>query len=464
MPRLLLRNYPFAWVASALTVAGVYEAAYGILITRSSLGISGHFGNPAGFAVFLAALLPFAAYFIGIKKKTSTIFGAVTSGIILTAIILSCSRAGWVAAVVVFAASLWLRLAPIWRPLPRSFKIGVLCFCGLLCTIGTLQLYRYKKDSADGRLLIWRNTIAMIADKPWFGHGPGGFPAQYMLYQAEYFRTHADSRYAPLADNVRTPFNEYLGFAAEYGLVGFVLSGGFLLMALHRRLRKPSDRQRTAALSLLAVGIVALFSYPLYYPAVRGVLVVALIILASKAVDWSAWGLRVLGLVLLATAGWSIIERSELRYYQKSLAAQPDPASTIIEYERLAATRIGDTPSFLYGFAATLNRQQEYARSAAILNRYFLVGADADAAILQTDNYYRMANYAEAEFWTDLAANMCPNRFIPLYYKVMILNETGRREEAIRLARKVLVKPIKVHATDVYKVRIKLQQFIANNE
>lgn len=75
-----------------------------------------------------------------------------------------------------------------------------------------------------------------------------------------------------------------------------------------------------------------------------------------------------------------------------------------------------------------------------------------------------MANYAAAEFWTDLAANMCPNRFIPLYYKVMILNETGRREEAIRLARKVLVKPIKVHTTDVYKVRIKLQQFIANNE
>lgn len=56
---------------------------------------------------------------------------------------------------------------------------------------------------------------------------------------------------------------------------------------------------------------------------------------------------------------------------------------------------------------------------------------------------------------------MCPNRFIPLYYKVLILDATGHLAEAKELARQVLSKPIKVRATDVYKVRVKLQHFLS---
>ena len=38
-----------------------------------------------------------------------------------------------------------------------------------------ISIYYYKKDSADGRLLIWRVSIDMIADAPLVGHGIGTF-------------------------------------------------------------------------------------------------------------------------------------------------------------------------------------------------------------------------------------------------------------------------------------------------
>lgn len=48
------------------------------------------------------------------------------------------------------------------------------------------------------------------------------FDANYMLYQAAYFRSHPDSPFAILADNVKAPFNEYLWMAAQWGLVSLI--------------------------------------------------------------------------------------------------------------------------------------------------------------------------------------------------------------------------------------------------
>ena len=79
-------------------------------------------------------------------------------------------------------------------------------------------LYHYKQDSADGRLLIWRCTWSVIRESPWIGYGIGGFQAQYMDAQADYFKAHPGSPYVMLADNTQAPFNEYLGLLTEFGL------------------------------------------------------------------------------------------------------------------------------------------------------------------------------------------------------------------------------------------------------
>lgn len=55
------------------------------------------------------------------------------------------------------------------------------------------------------------------------GHGIGSFEARYMDYQADYFRQYGLNRYSMLADNVKHPFNEYLGVLLNFGFVGLLM-------------------------------------------------------------------------------------------------------------------------------------------------------------------------------------------------------------------------------------------------
>lgn len=116
-------------LATLAALTGICEALYGIAVTRSSLGISGHFGNPAGFSAFLAALLPFALYFTGHRKKLLVASGIIASLIIFTAILLSRSRAGLVAASVVIIFGLWPRISPVWKRLSPPIKTTFWCHC-----------------------------------------------------------------------------------------------------------------------------------------------------------------------------------------------------------------------------------------------------------------------------------------------------------------------------------------------
>ena len=50
-----------------------------------------------------------------------------------------------------------------------------------------------KKDSADGRLLVWICSMNMIKDNLLLGWGIGGFEAHYMDYQASYFERNPNS-------------------------------------------------------------------------------------------------------------------------------------------------------------------------------------------------------------------------------------------------------------------------------
>lgn len=99
-----------------------------------------------------------------------------------------------------------------WPKIGKALTFGLV----MLFTASSVFLYHYKKDSADGRLLIWQCTWNMIKERPLYGYGYGGFQANYMDEQAQFFRTHPNSRYAQLADDVKSPFNEYLGVLTEF--------------------------------------------------------------------------------------------------------------------------------------------------------------------------------------------------------------------------------------------------------
>jgi O-antigen ligase len=101
----------------------------------------------------------------------------------------------------------------------------------------------------DVRLDLWKDTLAMIAERPWLGNGTGAFRWMYPWFQ-KHLVVYVDPRY---------PHNEFLQRLAEAGIAGLVLSVaaiGMLLVLLAWRARR-IERTDDAALLAGAAGAVA---------------------------------------------------------------------------------------------------------------------------------------------------------------------------------------------------------------
>jgi O-antigen ligase len=103
-------------------------------------------------------------------------------------------------------------------------------------------------SAADGgsvgfRLLLWRETAGLIAERPLLGYGSGGFaPA----YNERVTRKYTDWRRRQGTD----PHNQYLWIQARAGVLGTLAFAWFLLAAARQRAPEP---WRAAALAILAM-------------------------------------------------------------------------------------------------------------------------------------------------------------------------------------------------------------------
>ena len=76
-----------------------------------------------------------------------------------------------------------------WNVYNISLTVFVLL---LFVSVAGTKMYGMKKDSADGRLLIWKLSAEMIVANP-AGYGYGLFEKNYNLYQADHFSGHEHS-------------------------------------------------------------------------------------------------------------------------------------------------------------------------------------------------------------------------------------------------------------------------------
>ena len=126
--------------------------------------------------------------------------------------------------------------------------------------VGNIQ----KAQAGDRRLLIWNITTQAIMEHPVTGIGIGGFPATYAKEQSAYFETDtASSKEKQTATCPQYAYNEYLQIGLELGITGLLFFIFWLAFSLYYGIR---HRQIGASGGILALGIFALYSYPLQLP------------------------------------------------------------------------------------------------------------------------------------------------------------------------------------------------------
>ena len=455
-------------IASILCVA---QAAYGALqyfhVAAASNGfrVTGSFDNPAGLAACLCAGFPFALYFICGEKSWRRYAAAAVGAVMVAAVALSASRAGVVSLAAVGLAAFFYRVK-----MGAKQKVAI---AAVLLIAALSGLYLLKKDSANGRLLIWRCSWEMVKDKPLLGHGPGGFKARYMDYQASYLEQRPDSEYAALADNVNRPFSEYVQLLTNFGLAGFALllaAAGFLWKSFLRCRRE--KMARAAAGCLLSVAVFALFSYPLTYPFVWVMLMLSAAIIVCRAkypVKIPGWGLypvKLLTIPAILLFVWGAWQRmaGEMRWCKiakQSLAGKTE--QMLPEYERLHPAMYGNE-LFLYNYTAELNVAGRYSESLQIGKACEQLLADYDLQMLMADSYEKLKQYEAAAVRYKKAAAMCPVRFMPLYKLAKLHEEQGNMAEAQELAKLILAKKVKIPSPAVAAIKREMQQLVGSEK
>ena len=239
-----------AWVVVQI-IYGYNRFEYPWQTLSDNIGAFNNTGIFGGFVAmgFVSAL----GLLLSFKKPVARITLGVLLIPLIVQLIYSHSRAAWIAAAVGTVVLLSTAFRQLTKRKAALFILALLIVGSLI----SIKLYHFKKDSADGRLLIWTVSWNMMKEKPLTGFGPCGFRKNYLLRQGDYFKNNPDSSWTDLADDTGYPFNEFLKTGIEQGAIRLLFMIGIFFLAFKNTASPLVLRAVLAAL----IGF-SCFSYP----------------------------------------------------------------------------------------------------------------------------------------------------------------------------------------------------------
>ena len=236
-----------AAVIVACTVAAATSLAQAYGVTSDYFTLSRAPGGTLGNRNFVAHLAAIGSplivwYAVTARRMIAFLLCTVASAIVAAALVLSRSRAAWLALLVVgvlFAIPMWraARRVPHADAGRRIIFLGVLAIVGVALALALPNRLNWKSDSpyldsvkgvvdyssgsGHGRIIQYRNTLKMVAHHPVLGVGPGNWAVQYPRYASrnDPSLTHDD----PGMTANPWPSSDWVAFVAERGPLAVVL-------------------------------------------------------------------------------------------------------------------------------------------------------------------------------------------------------------------------------------------------
>ena len=466
-----------------LVATGLVEAIWGLLqlygferSQHSLFKLTASFYNPGPYMGYLAVIAPLALHLFlrESKNKILLYLQKGLGGITLVAIVLvlpaGMSRASWLAALFgcsIVTGSYYARKHD-WQSFYYKYKkrIRLFVLAGLsLFFLFLIGIYFLKKDSADGRLLMWKVSGQVVKSNPW-GVGIGNFSGAYGDVQAAYFANgSASATEEYIAGNPEYAFNEYLQIMIESGIIAFLLFVTMLVLAFRNGFKQ---KEYGIIGSLVAFLIFSAFSYP-FSILPFGIVFVCLLAMMNtitappKSHHTKELLARDFRSITILTACLSFTVFINIRAYPYYQAYKTWNKNRIYyhasiykgvaeEYEKIYPY-LNDQVSFLFEYAQSLSKSQQYAKSNQVLERAIQISCDPMLYNIIGKNHQAMQEYDLAEKHFRKAALIVPNRVYPYYLLMKMYFETGDMDKARENAGIVLTKEPKVQSTAVKEMR-----------
>jgi len=232
------------------------------------------------------------SYFLLQRIKRNKIFFFLLLSIIYTTLVICQGRGIWISIISTVLIGIFLifkfKLFKIFQNNRNWLFLLILTF--LLITIiystdnplnksvitvpqRAISTFDEQDPSVNTRILLWKNAVEMIKDRPLFGSGIGTFKMKYLNYQAEFLRE--NPYYIKYSVKSGEAHNEYLQMGAELGLVGLGVFISIILifysLALDFFKKKEGNVENKIIFFGLFMGITcflihSLFTFPLHVP------------------------------------------------------------------------------------------------------------------------------------------------------------------------------------------------------
>ncbi len=447
--------------------------------------VCGTFENPAPYSILIVLILPLAldyALFVRFRhgqKVTNMLFYLSAFYLLFSVVILvmCVSRAAWVASVISLMSMFWLRMKCAWIK-----KCFVLLAVFVLCVPFLYGMYVLKKDSADGRLFIWKISYPVAKQQIFSGVGIGGFPYVYGEAQEAYFRegkgTQDEEMLAGAPDYA---YNEYLQIWIELGLPG-VLSCLCLMAYVYIRLLRCRNVEVVGLCgAMVSFMVVSFFSYPLRY--------FATCLLSLFILLWAAWMPMVLDekkrygkvglvcdLLVLIGMGTMVCIRFNKSYRTWVAVRHWDMVRPYFDREkyegiencyRVLYPDLKKDVGFLFEYGMCLSYNGHYEESNIILNEGSKRSSDPMFFNLMGKNFQALGRFEEAEEMFYKAYYRVPHRIYPLYLLMGLYEKEGRDLEMLEKAHQIVGKKEKVPSSLTGYLKkeagLKLQEYERSN-
>lgn len=470
------------WV---LIVLGGVEAIWGLCqmygFTPSNhrlFTLTGSFFNPGPYSGYVAMVLPIClSEWLTLKKikekswieQLGYCLSVSVMLLILCVLPAGMSRSAWLAAII---SGIWVygmhhawggKLRQLWITHRKIFWGGV--FISLLCLfIGGVLLFHLKRDSASGRLFMWKITSHAILQKPLSGYGSGNFAMAYGAAQETYFATGNYSLQEELvAGSPEYAFNEYLQIATEWGipaLICILLVVGFCLW------RGAINQNISACGGVISLLVFAFFSYPMQFPAF---IVTFACLLAACVVAHSRIAMGVFALLVACmgvNVGKSCHYEACKEWASCKMLYQTGGYGTAKEGYEQVYPMLKDRGAFLFEYGHCLHKLKEYDASTNLLKEAATRSCDPMILNIIGKNYQLLGEYEQAENYLIRSTHLLPARIYPYYLLAKLYAEPNfyQPEKLKQAVEIVLTKEPKVQSTAVKEMRMEVKTLSSSCE
>lgn len=465
-----------------LKAAGVYH-------------LSGNFFNPNLYAIYLALGTCFSLYFFLFHKQLISAYNIgtkydrylsnfffLTSLLNLLVIILSFSRTAILGIVLAAFLLVFFRyrttLPHYCKFLSLSTFYKKLLYMGLtlLVIVVAIGLYIVKKDSADGRLLIWKVAKEkLLVANYCFGYGFDTFKSVYMEGQYDYFKTNRNIQEVNLADNTYYAFNEILQQFIENGIIGIIFLLTVIYLVVLGLVLNRTDILKYLCIAILTVfGCACMFSYPLQILPIK--LIVVFIFSFPSLQYGSKMAIKINSkyknsvfsklLACMVCGGVALLfgmlalktSFSNKNWNTANDLYQDEQYEEACYNYHLAYPDLSSDGEFLLNFGKALHLAGDDHQALLMLEqaRKFLNNQLVEITI--GDVYYKLKNIEAAKKSYIRAAHMVPNRFLPHYLLANIYFNEGDYDKFKDEAEIILRKKIKIQSLAITEMRKEMRE------